>query len=173
MKQEFCNDTWSLFQQTRVIGDAAEKVLADYFNSKGMVTAMNKTNTCDIHMIYTASTSLEVKYTSLEVKCDHQGRYTNNIFLEFEQLSLPSGIEVTTAEYYTFFIPSANTKEHVIYMISSKMLKHLIKEKVYKFIGNGHKSKGYIFPISTIKEYCKRIITMEITETNNIPNEIN
>ena len=79
-----------------------------------------------------------------EVKADIKASLTNNIFIEFLQFNLSSGIDTTEADYYIIIVP---LNEYIL--IETEKIKQLINEKLYKFIihpnKNNNYTSGYIF----------------------------
>ena len=79
-----------------------------------------------------------------EVKADIKASITNNIFIEFLQFNISSGIDKTEADYYIIIVP---LNEYIL--IETKKIKNLIDEKLYKFIiqptKNNNYTAGYIF----------------------------
>ena len=79
-----------------------------------------------------------------EVKADIKASITNNIFIEFLQFNISSGIDKTTADHYIIIVPM---NEYIL--IKTEIIKNLIDEKLYKFIIEPTKinnfTAGYIF----------------------------
>ena len=79
-----------------------------------------------------------------EVKADIKASITNNIFIEYLQFNISSGIDKTEADYYIIIVP---LNEYIL--IETKKIKNLIDEKLYKFIiqptKNNNYTAGYIF----------------------------
>ena len=91
---------------------------------------------------------LNNKQLKFEVKYDDMSNKTNNYFIEYESFYKLSGISVSISDYYIL------TNSNNYYMIETKKLKQLIKDKKYKFIrksgDNVSNSTGYIFDINII-----------------------
>ena len=79
-----------------------------------------------------------------EVKADIKASITNNIFIEYLQFNISSGIDITEADYYIIIVP---LNEYIL--IETKKIKKIINEKLYKFIIHPNKNNnftaGYIF----------------------------
>ena len=79
-----------------------------------------------------------------EVKADIKAVLTNNIFIEYLQFNIPSGIDRTESDYYIIIIPLS---EYIL--IKTNIIKKLINNKQYKFIIKPNKTNnftaGYIF----------------------------
>ena len=79
-----------------------------------------------------------------ECKADIKASITHNIFIEYLQFNIASGIDKTEADYHIIIIPM---NEYI--SIKTDVLKTLINEKLYKFIIQPTKinnfTAGYIF----------------------------
>ena len=79
-----------------------------------------------------------------EVKADIKASITNNIFIEFLQFNISSGIDKTTADHYIIIV---SLNEYIL--IKTEIIKNLIDEKLYKFIiqptKNNNFTADYIF----------------------------
>ena len=88
-----------------------------------------------------------------EVKVDIKASLTNNIFIEYLQFNISSGIDKTEAEYYIIIVPM---NEYIL--IKTNVIKKLINEKLYKFIiqpnRNNNFTAGYIFDKQIIINNC-------------------
>ncbi len=79
-----------------------------------------------------------------EVKRDTYTSKTGNICIEFESNSIPSGISVTTADYYIYIVEG----EPVVYIIPVEDIKLMIaKEKYHRKMKGGYRwlSHFYLF----------------------------
>jgi hypothetical protein len=91
-----------------------------------------------------------------EVKSDRKAHATNNICIEYECSQKPSGINVTQADFYVYFIINPDDSHHV-YKIPVADIKKMIEDKKYsKDVkgGDGWRSAMYLFDISLFSEYC-------------------
>ena len=94
--------------------------------------------------------------TTYEIKCDRIAYKTNNLCIEYECNSKPSGIETTKSNFYGYFIIKNNF--HDVYIIPTDYIKQSIKDKKYKKDmsgGDGKKSKFYLFSLDIFKEFLK------------------
>ena len=93
--------------------------------------------------------------TKYEVKADRFTYKTGNIAIEFNCNSSPSGISVTEADYYAYYVVKPY-KLFELYIIPTQIIKDKIKNKEYKritFGGDNKKSEMYIFSIELFNEY--------------------
>lgn len=89
----------------------------------------------------------EVLYES---KADRKAVYTGNIVIEFEKGDgTPSGIQVTTAAYWVYWIHKTN----IAYIIPVDVIKAAITDKLYDSIKRTWNSKMYCFPTSFFDDY--------------------
>jgi len=66
---------------------------------------------------------------TVEVKADRLWQKTSNVFIEIESRQKPSGIAVSTARYWVFFLEVAKRKDQIfvgIPLVMKKNLKTLI-----------------------------------------------
>ena len=83
------------------------------------------------------------KDLKFEVKADIKASITNNIFIEYLQFNISSGIDKTEAYYYIIIVPM---NEYIL--IKTEIIKKIINDKLYKFIIKPNKKNftdGYIF----------------------------
>lgn len=93
--------------------------------------------------------------TKYEVKADRQAYKTGNIAIEFEYNNKPSGISVTTADYYAYYIVKPYNLFD-LYIIPVQTLKDKITASEYKrkvFKGGNVKSNIYVFGIDLFNQY--------------------
>lgn len=94
-----------------------------------------------------------------EVKSDRLSYKTGNLFIEYECSGKPSGIMVTKADYWFYFVTMpvsiANYPDNYrAYKIPVPFLWKLIEEKPRTVsAGENYKNKGYVIPESRFKEY--------------------
>ena len=90
-----------------------------------------------------------------EVKADRYTYKTGNIAIEFECNNKLSGISITQADYYAYYIVKPyNIFE--LYIIPTQTIKDLINERKFKrsiYGGDNKKSKMYIFDLEKFAEY--------------------
>jgi hypothetical protein len=92
--------------------------------------------------------------TKYEVKSDRRAINTNNLALEFECRSKPSGIMTTEADIYAYFIIKPVDED--LYLIPVEDLKQMIKDKKYKRLvngGDGWLSRMYLISLSDLQQY--------------------
>lgn len=88
----------------------------------------------------------------LEVKRDRYLDTTNNICIEYESNGIPSGISVTTADYYVYF----NNDMSRCWLIDTNYIRQLIDNRKYhRNISCGYKSlsRAYLFNVELFNEY--------------------
>ena len=81
----------------------------------------------DIEMIKDNKT---IKY---EVKADRYTYRTNNIVIEYECKNKPSGINISTSDFYAYFVINPNNNDD-LYIIPTDDIKEYIKNNKYKKI---------------------------------------
>ena len=115
-----------------------DKALQKILNYYGSNIKLLRTND-DFKFDFVLSNGLK-----FEVKADIKASITNNIFIEYIQFNISSGIDKTEANYYIIIIP---LNEYIL--IKTEIIKNLIDEKLYKFIiqptKNNNFTAGYIF----------------------------
>ena len=84
----------------------------------------------------------------IEAKTDFLCKDTGNVFIEFKSRGKDSGIKVTTADFWSFVLPSNEDDFPIIIFIHLTKLKKLIETKKYKVVSGGYAmtSKGYLIP---------------------------
>lgn len=90
--------------------------------------------------------------TTYEVKCDMASVKTNNFFLEYMGYGKKSGLSITTADYH--ILNSGST----YCIIDTKVLKQLINTGKYRRVYTNTETKGFVIPVSVIKEHCYKIL---------------
>ena len=92
------------------------------------------------------------KYTAYEIKADKRTASTGNLCIEYECSSMPSGISVTTADYYGYFV--VGEKEEC-YIIPTMVLREACYEPNVRVCrcGDGYRVKAYLLPLSKFKDY--------------------
>jgi hypothetical protein len=120
-------EAYNLFKEKLIIGQhfelLAQKQLIDYYQGNYDVT-----ETCD-------NASFDFKLSNgkyYEVKCDNKASSTGNVFIENVQFGKPSGIEISTADYYIIVLNSTSyfTEDKYLFLkITTSTLRKLIKKK--------------------------------------------
>lgn len=90
-----------------------------------------------------------------ECKADRIGYKTGNMTIEFEHNGRNSGINITTSDYYAYFVVRPyNVFE--LYIIPTQQLKDDIANKLYKRVvigGSNKKTKMYMFDFDIYNKY--------------------
>jgi hypothetical protein len=133
-------------------GEQGEEFIKNHLISKGFTFVdKNNDNKYDLMMSY------EDKKISYEIKTDvllSEKKDTGNLVVEFESRNKPSGISVSEAEYYVYYIP--NFKE--IWNIKMSNLRKLILSENFRIVIGGDKgsnTKMYLIDREKYKEYFK------------------
>ena len=82
-----------------------------------------------------------------------------NIAIEFECRNKPSGIMITEADIYAYFIIKPNDLFD-LYLIPVEDLKKMITEKKYKRLvngGDGYLSKMYLMSLNDMQNYLFKV----------------
>ncbi len=127
------------FEKDIVTGEKGEEFIKEVLIKRGMVfKKYNKDKRFDLEMEYKGES------ITYEIKTDVYKRDTGNIFIEFECRGVPSGIEVTEADFFVTFFPRLGE----IWNIKTSELKKIISEnklKTTSFSGDeGSNTKGYL-----------------------------
>jgi hypothetical protein len=140
------------FNKDFELGIDGEEFIKNFLISKGFkFISENNDNKYDLLMSYNKS---EIKY---EIKTDvfiTKEKDSGNLVVEFECRNKPSGISVTEADYYVYYIP--NLKE--VWNIKMSDLKNLIEENDFKVAVGGDKgsnTKMYLIRRSSYRKYFK------------------
>lgn len=93
--------------------------------------------------------SSETKY---EIKADRLASKTGNLCIEFECFEKPSGISITKADYYGYFILG---KTEECYIIPVHYLRILIESGDYRKLSGGDegRSRFYLIPKSKFVQF--------------------
>jgi hypothetical protein len=94
---------------------------------------------------------------TVEVKADRLWYKTSNIFVEIESRQKPSGISVSTARYWVFFLQVVKRKEQIFIGIPLNLLKKFVVGYPLKRGGDNHTSVGYIIPAKDLIDFYIQI----------------
>lgn len=138
------------FKKDIKTGEQGQEFIVKFMESKGFkYLGSNDTITHDLEMSYKGK-----KYT-YEVKTDVYPRDTGNMVIEFECRGKASGINATTADYFTYFFPALGE----IWNIECDRLRKLIAEaKPHVFTNAGDAGSGtklYRLKKEEVKDYFK------------------
>jgi len=139
-----------MFNQDLKFGQSYENKTIEYFVNKGykiIDTSFNKKCFKQYDLIV-SNDDTEYK---IEVKADRLAHKTGNICIEFECNNKLSGISVTEADYYFYYIINANT-----YNIPTNIIKEYINDNKYTRIvkgGDKYLSNMYLFKMNLFHNY--------------------
>ena len=138
------------FKKDLIEGQEGEETLIKFLESKGnTLVSRCDTKTHDIIMISNGNS------VSYEAKTDVYPKDTGNIFIEFECRGKPSGIEVTTADWFVTYFKHYNE----IWFIKTSKLKKLISENNFYTTSNsgdsGSGTKGYLIKKQNFRKHFK------------------
>jgi hypothetical protein len=88
--------------------------------------------------------------TAYEVKSDRRAAKTGNLCIEYEHTNVPSGISITEAEYWLYFVVSGD--EYTRYRIPVDELKKRI-QGARTFYTDGGNSRFYLIPVNEFSDY--------------------
>lgn len=89
----------------------------------------------------------------VEVKSDRIAGVSGNFAIEYECRGKPSGINITQADFYLYFIIYPDDK-HCVYKIPVEQLKKISKEKGRKIkAGDDNASRIYLLHKHLLKDY--------------------
>jgi predicted AAA+ superfamily ATPase len=136
------------------LGNSYENVLASYLMPfyKNINVIKEKCKYYDI-ICYTE----DDKEESYEVKSDRLSIKTGNIAIEYKSRKKDSGILITKANFYAYYIIK-NETEYDLYIIPTEEIKNKINSKEYKRTikgGDNWSSEMYLFDLTVFKDYKK------------------
>lgn len=104
----------------------------------------------------------DIEYNGIkyEVKADRMTHRTGNVCIEFQSNGVASGIAITEAQFYAYFVVHPN-ESYELFIIPVDYIKAQIIEQGYKSILNGgynKLSRFYLFPLHKFSKYKKEII---------------
>jgi hypothetical protein len=102
---------------------------------------------------------IEFNGTKYEVKADRMSHRTGNICIEFTSNGMPSGISITEAQIYAYFVIYPNDS-YELFLIPTDYIKAQIEEQTYKCILNGgynKLSRFYLFPLYKFSQFKKNL----------------
>jgi len=107
------------FNKDLISGENGEKFIGKFIRDRGMVFDHKRYDNK-----YDLAFSFNQRVYTYEIKTDIYPRDTGNIVVEFECRGKPSGISVTTADYFVNFFPHLGE----IWNIKTKSLLNIIQE---------------------------------------------
>lgn len=93
----------------------------------------------------------------VEVKADRLWKKTSNLFIEKESRGKPSGIEVSTAKYWVFFLDVEGRNNQIFIGIPLDLLKKFVIGYPLKRGGDNYTSIGYIVPAKDLVDFYIQI----------------
>lgn len=102
---------------------------------------------------------IEFNGTKYEVKADRMSHRTGNVCIEFSSNGALSGISITEAQIYAYFVIHPNDK-YELFLIPTEYIKAQIEEQTYKCILNGgynKLSRFYLFPLHKFSQFKKNL----------------
>tara|TARA_R100000315_G_scaffold7082_1_gene2326 strand:+ start:208 stop:708 length:501 start_codon:yes stop_codon:yes gene_type:complete len=145
------------FKKDLKYGTAGEKIVAMYLSINGMTIVNDEsTNTKDYDIIMYSPKADKNLY--MEIKTDNyvnNEKDTGNIAIEVEYKGKPSGISVTKADWWVYYMPEISTNN--LWMMECDKLKRFIKENVkdLKIVmgGDNNMSKLVLIPRKKYAQY--------------------
>lgn len=99
------------------------------------------------------------KTTKYEVKTDRMAYKTSNIAIEYECRNKQSGINTTTADYFSYFVVDAkDSNNYALFIIPVDIIKQRIKSRDYRGNisgGDYNASKIYLFNANVFLDYYR------------------
>ena len=93
----------------------------------------------------------------VEIKADRLWKKTSNLFIEKESRGKSSGIEVSSAKYWVFFLEVEKRKNQIFIGIPLKLLKQFVVGYPLKRGGDNYTSIGYIIPAKDLIDFYIQI----------------
>lgn len=144
------------FQEDINLGEEGECFIKNFLISKGFkFISENKNNKFDLLMSYNN------RFIKYEIKTDvllSKEKDTGNLVVEFESRGKPSGISVTEADYFVYFIP----KLKEIWNIKVEKLKNIIKNNNFKQVIGGDLDSNTKMYLINRKKFKKNFIIHKI-----------
>lgn len=137
------------FQELLAFGHIYEKKLLEHIEHDSFVIKEGLFSYYDIKVYHGD------KVIRYEVKADRMAYRTGNIVIEYMSNSVPSGISITRAKYYAYFVVKPYD-QYDLYIIPVKHIKKLINEQNYKRElrgGNNKLSCMFVFSLDTFEEF--------------------
>lgn len=137
-------------------GQYYEALASQYYNNIGYNIIIESDNKKEYDFIIENDKKETFK---IEVKADRNAFKTNNICIEFMCSCVNSGINSTTAIFWVYYVIKHNKDNYNMYIIPTKYIKELIKNKKYhKIIKPRYgKSKCYLFKIELFNNFLKKV----------------
>jgi len=138
------------FKKDILTGEQGQEFIIKFMEGKGFkYLGSNDTISHDLEMSYKG------RRVTYEVKTDVYPRDTGNMVIEFECRGKSSGINATSADYFTYFFPALGE----IWNIECGRLRKLIGElKPHVFLNAGDSGSGtklYRLKKEEVKDYFK------------------
>jgi hypothetical protein len=90
-----------------------------------------------------------------ECKADRQSARTGNLCIEYEHTNIPSGISITQADYWFYFVVRGD--DYTLYKIPVQLLRGLAdRPGVRRWFTDGGNSRFYLVPLNEYKEFIFR-----------------
>lgn len=86
-----------------------------------------------------------------EVKSDRRAHQTGNLCIEYEHTNRPSGISITEADFWIYFV--VNGDSYTSYRIPTDALKGRITDDTRKFYTDGGNSRFYLIPANEFSDF--------------------
>jgi hypothetical protein len=89
-----------------------------------------------------------------EVKSDRRAYQTGNLCIEYEHTQVPSGISITKADYWIYFVICPEAVGYKVYKIPVSVIKEAVEmAPVRTWYTDGGNSKFYLVPSFIFKDY--------------------
>lgn len=144
------------FKQDLAQSEIGVNKLVAHLKSKG-VTDVELCDTKEYDVAYTTANN---KRITLEVKEDFRYTQTGNVAIEYEQRGKPTGISVSSADYYVYklsenfySIKCSTLKENLKQSVKTKET----KKKTFTDKGNQKEIKVLLVPATVFTGWCNRI----------------
>jgi hypothetical protein len=135
------------FIQCLKYGKQKEDIAKTFFDADEIVSAPDKKfSEWDFYLRYGDTN------TYIEVKSDRYTSKTGNICIEFESNNKPSGISITTSDYYFYMVEG----EDCNYLIPVDDIKMMIQQNMFhskRKVGYKYLSHCYLFDRALFEEY--------------------
>lgn len=135
------------FQSDLKFGRCYENLLLNYIHEDYEVVEMAPDERFTEWDVKISKGNFVCKY---EVKADKNTARTGNVFIEYECAGKPSGISITQADIYAYFVVKSSRQQDC-YMIPVKYIKTMIENGEYRKmlnVGDGGRVNGFLMPLS-------------------------
>ena len=138
-----------MFKKDLAFGNVWEKRLLDFVEYDEAIFSKKGCKEWDVQTTY------EGEVVRYEVKADRMAFQTGNIAVEFQCSNKPSGINVSTADYWAYFVVHPTNSPTLLLVPTDELRQMCADGKYHKKIrgGDGWKAEMYLFHLTDLSKY--------------------